>query len=112
MVTGKNFHIIMHYCPCGLFFIIRKQILIEARFLLFHYLPKYPSKISSIQRVKGLTFYLKETPFNTFANRADPDQAALVSLLFAYGNLIRYDPTLVDLTSNICSMYKRESLFT
>ena len=25
-----------------------------------------------------LTFYLIETPFNTFANRADPDQAALV----------------------------------
>ena len=25
-----------------------------------------------------LTLYLKETPFNTFANREDPDQAALV----------------------------------
>ena len=25
-----------------------------------------------------LTFYLIETPFNTFANKADPDQAALV----------------------------------
>ena len=25
-----------------------------------------------------LTVYLIETPFNTFANRADPDQAALV----------------------------------
>ena len=25
-----------------------------------------------------LTFYLIETPFNTFAKRADPDQAALV----------------------------------
>ena len=25
-----------------------------------------------------LTLYLKETPFNAFANRADPDQAALV----------------------------------
>ena len=32
-------------------------------------------------------------PFNTFANRAEPDQAALV-------NMIRYYPTLVDLTSN------------
>ena len=47
-----------------------------------------------------------ETPFNTFANREDPDQAALVraawsgSTLFAYGNMIRYDPTLVDLTSS------------
>ena len=26
----------------------------------------------------GLTLYLIETPFNTFANRADPDQAALI----------------------------------
>ena len=25
-----------------------------------------------------LTIYLIETPFNAFANRADPDQAALV----------------------------------
>ena len=42
---------------------------------------------------------------NSFATRADPDQAALVraawsgSTLFAYGNMIRYDPTL-------CSMYQ------
>ena len=44
----------------------------------------------------------------TFANRADPDQAALIraacsgSTLFAYinGNMIISDPTLVDLTSN------------
>ena len=47
-----------------------------------------------------------ETPFNTFANRADPDQAALIraalsgSTLFVYGNMIRYDPTLVDMESN------------
>ena len=27
---------------------------------------------------KELTLYLKEMPFNTLANRADPDQAALV----------------------------------
>ena len=46
------------------------------------------------------------TPFHTFANRADLDQAALVraagsgSTLFAYGNMFKYDPTLVDLTSN------------
>ena len=25
--------------------------------------------------------------------------------------MIRYDPTLVDLTSNFCSMYRREMLF-
>ena len=40
---------------------------------------------------------------DAFSIRADPDQAALVrsgSTLFAYGNMIRYDPTLVDLTSN------------
>ena len=42
-----------------------------------------------------LTIYLIETPFNTFANRADPDQADLVrvawsgSTLLAYGNMIR-----------------------
>ena len=40
------------------------------------------------------TFYLIETPFNTFASRADSDQAALVraawsgSTLFAYGNMM------------------------
>ena len=28
--------------------------------------------------ITELTLYLIETPFNTFANRADPDQAALV----------------------------------
>ena len=33
--------------------------------------------------------------FNTFANRADPDQAALVR------NTIRYDPALMDPTSNL-----------
>ena len=51
-----------------------------------------------------LTLYLIEKPFT---NRKDPDQAALVraalsgSALFSYGNIIRYDPTLllVDLTS-------------
>ena len=41
-----------------------------------------------------LILYLIEMPFNAFANRADPDQAALVraassgSALFAYGNMI------------------------
>ena len=53
-----------------------------------------------------LTLYQIEMPFNTFANRADPDQAALVraarsgSTLFVYGNMIGYDLKLVDLTSN------------
>ena len=53
-----------------------------------------------------LSLYLIETSFYTFEYRADPDQAALVraawsgSTLFAYGRMIRYDPTLVDLKSN------------
>ena len=40
-----------------------------------------------------ITFYLIETTFNAFANRADPDQAALVS------RSMKYDIS-VDLTSN------------
>ena len=42
-----------------------------------------------------LTLYFIWMPFYTFANRADPDQAALVraawsgSSLFAHGNMIR-----------------------
>ena len=53
-----------------------------------------------------LTLYLIEAPFNTFVNAAAPDSVALVraarsgSTLFALGNMIRYDPTLVDFTSN------------
>ena len=53
----------------------------------------------------SFTIYLIETPFNTFTNRADPGQTALVgaawsgSALFSHGNMISYDPTLVDLTS-------------
>ena len=44
---------------------------------------------------------LIETPFNAFANRTNPDQAALSGFtLFAYGNMIRYDPSLMDLASN------------
>ena len=45
----------------------------------------------SIKVEMTLFLYLIETPFNAFSNRADPDQAALVITLFAYGNLIRYD---------------------
>ena len=57
-----------------------------------------------------LTLYLKKKPLKSFANRADPDQAALVraawsgSTLFAYGNMIRYDPALVDLTFPISQL--------
>ena len=32
----------------------------------------------SLHLYPGLTVYLIETPFNAFANSADPDQAALV----------------------------------
>ena len=53
----------------------------------------------------SLTLYL-EMLSSTFANRVDQDQAALLravssgSTLFAYGNMIIFDPTLVDLTRN------------
>ena len=56
-----------------------------------------------------------ETPSNNSSNRADLDQAALVraacsgSTLFACENMIRYDPTLVDLKSNffvLCAYVK------
>ena len=81
--TKLTFYIIM-------FTLINKKIITNKRnhnFILFN----------------SLTLYLIETPFYTFANRADQDQAALVrsgSSLFDYGNMIRYDPTLVDLTCN------------
>ena len=58
-----------------------------------------------------LTLYLKETHFNTFTDKADPDQAALViaaeSGLWKYDRYDTYDPTLFF----VLRMYKRESLF-
>ena len=56
---------------------------------------------------KLFSIYLMETPFDNFANRLDPDQAALTraaksgSALFGHGNMIIYDPALVDLTCNV-----------
>ena len=47
-----------------------------------------------------LTLYLIETPFNTFANRADPDQAALVDDSVCLWQYDISDPIQVDLTSN------------
>ena len=53
-----------------------------------------------------LTLYPIEMPFDAFANRADPDQAALVraawsgSTLFAYGKYGIFDPSQADLESN------------
>ena len=52
-----------------------------------------------------------------FANRVDPDQAARVraacsaSTLFAYGNMIRYDPTLVELTSNFFVLHTNVKVY-
>ena len=37
-----------------------------------------PVHESSVHIIYVLTLNFKETPFNTFANRVDPDQAALV----------------------------------
>ena len=64
-----------------------------------------------------ILFYnpLPHTPFNAFANITDPYQAALAratwsgSTLFAYGNMIGYDPKLVDLINNffvLCTKVK------
>ena len=48
-----------------------------------------------------LTLYLIETPFNAFAKRADPDQAALIRVYsFCLWKHDISDPTLVELTSN------------
>ena len=43
-----------------------------------------------------------------------PDQAALIrgSTLFAYGNIIRYDPTLVDLTSNFFVVWTKVKVYS
>ena len=63
------------------------------------------------------TIYLIETPFSTFANKAEPDQAAFVRAawsgptLFAYGNMIRYDHTQVDLTSNLFYVQQRKFIY-
>ena len=55
---------------------------------------------------QSLTVYLIEASFDTLANRADPDQAALVSCLIRLFSVCLWkhdnnvpDPTLVDLTS-------------
>ena len=64
------------------------------------------AKISEFTAI--LTLYLVETPFNAFANRADPDQAALAravwlgSTLFANGSMIDLIINLVDLISVQC----------
>ena len=59
------------------------------------------------------TLYLIEMPFNAFANRVDPDFKSCLTgcSLFAYGNMIRYDPTLVDLTSDFFVLCTKEIKF-
>ena len=58
-----------------------------------------------------------ETAFNTFANRADPDQAALTQAALVqvyYVCLWKYDvsdPTQLDLTSNLFVLYTNMKLF-
>ena len=67
-----------------------------------------------INKVLNLLQHI-ETHFNTFANRADPEEAALVraarpgSTLFAYGYTIIYYHTLVDLARYfLLYVHKRE----
>ena len=45
----------------------------------------------------NLTVYLIEAHFDTFANRAGPEST--------YGNMIRYDPILVELASDFFVLY-------
>ena len=53
-------------------------------------------------KIRILALYLIETPCNSFANREDPDQAALVRAARSGSTLfMEYDisdPTLVNLT--------------
>ena len=64
-------------------------------------------------KIRILALYLIETPCNTFANREDSDQAALVRAARSGSTLfMEYDisdPTLVNLTSNffvLCACVK------
>ena len=60
--------------------------------LSLHLLPFFCINNNSPLWQTYLTLYLIEAPFNIFPNKVDPDQAA--------GNMNKYYPTLVDLTSN------------
>ena len=85
--------------------------------LIVHMVTKIATKIGRNRsgNFSPLILYLIETPFDTFANRADPDQevraARLGSTLFAYGYMIRYDPTLVDLTSKSFVLYTNVKIY-
>ena len=60
-----------------------------------------------------IALYLNVMPIKNYANRADPDQAALIraacsgSTLFPYRNMIRDDPAPVGLTSNLFTLYTK-----
>ena len=100
-VTGS-----LTFCIMSLLFFFRINFL-KKIFKEYHHWVQTVCKLFSI--------YLIETPFDNFANRLDPDQAALTraaksgSALFAYGNMIIYDPTLVYLTCNVFVLCKCES---
>ena len=67
-------------------------------------------KRSNVTDYAAFTLYFIETHFNAFTNRADPALWS-GSTLFAYGNMVRYDPTLVDPLSNffgLCTNAKVE----
>ena len=54
----------------------------------------------TVENVSLLTLSLTEKPVDTFAEQTQIRQVS-GNTLFAYGNMIRYDPTLVDLISFI-----------
>ena len=51
-----------------------------------HLYSKKTKKISVSRLLMSLTLYLIETPLRSFANRADPDQAALVTKTSKHGD--------------------------
>ena len=65
----------------------------------------------------SLNLYLIETPFDTFANGANPDLVALTgvvrsgSTLFAYGSVDRCGPTQVNLTSNLFVLFTNGKVY-
>ena len=70
--------------------------------------------MSQSSLIKLFALYLIETPFNTCKQsrpRSGSSRAALSwSTLFACGNMIRCDPTLVDLTSTCNFFYLRTNV--
>ena len=46
--------------------------------LNLNYIHNFSIQYGITRKIQPITLYLIETPFNAFANRADPNQAALV----------------------------------